>query len=163
MSIDTSKAAPGGAVDLGMAPPAAPSPATPVTPDMSYDDAMAAKTRLLGDASWRARYVDGDVNAKAEMDALMVALTPKQPVPSDPASVEQAIDFLRERADIPEAVAQQLRDNRPVTMLERKLCEQMKGRLFADKAWVKRYLDGDRDAARQVAMINIILSSRVVG
>ena len=97
------------------------------------------------------------------MDALVQALTPKTPMPSDPSSVEQAIDFLRERADIPEQVADQLRKNMPVSAQEYRLAEQLKGKLFRDRSWVKKYLDGDREAATQIALVNVILSSRVVG
>ena len=58
-------------------------------------------------------------------------MTPKTPVPADPSNVEQAF------------------------------AEQLKGRLFADKSWVRKYLDGDREAATQIALVNVILSSKV--
>jgi hypothetical protein len=145
--------------DLGLQP--APAPAVPIVPDMSFDDAMLAKSQRLADPAWRDKYVAGDVGCKAEMDALMQALTPKRPQPTDPTSAEQAIDFLRERADIPENVADQIRNNEPVTFQERRLAEQMRAKLFRDKSWVQRYLDGDREAATQIALINVILSSRV--
>jgi hypothetical protein len=147
--------------DLGMAPPPEPAPSTPITMDMSFDDAMLAKTQRLADPAWRDKYMNGDVGCKAEMDALMHALTPKQPQPSDPTSLEQAIDWLRERADIPESVATQIRDNVPVSAQEYRLAQQMKEKLFRDKSWVAKYLDGDRDAATQIALVNVILSSRV--
>ena len=34
----------------------------------------------------------------------------------------------------------------------------MKAKFFRDKAWVQRYLDGGREEATKLAMINIILS-----
>jgi hypothetical protein len=130
---------------------------------MSYDDAALAKAQRLGDPAWRDRYMAGGIAEKAEMDALVQALTPKAPLPSDPTSVETAIDHLRAHADIPEEVAQQLRDNKPVSIAEYRLAEQMKVKLFRDKAWVQRYLDDDRQAATEIALVNIILSSKVAG
>jgi hypothetical protein len=109
--------------DLGLTTPTAQPSTTPVVPDMSFDDALLAKNQRMADPAWRDKYLAGDVGAKAEMDALVQALTPKQPMPSDPSSVEQAIDFLRERADIPEQVADQLRKNMPVSAQEYRLAQ----------------------------------------
>ena len=81
--------APTTAQDLGIAPAPAPTaPATPVVPNMSYDDAPVAKSQRMADPGWRGRYMKGGIAEKAEMDHLMAALSPRQPMPSDPSSVE---------------------------------------------------------------------------
>ena len=38
---------------------------------------------------------------------------------------------------------------------------QAKERLFKDKAWVKRYFDGDRAANSDMTNINLVLASRI--
>jgi hypothetical protein len=95
----------------------------------------------------------GGIAEKAEMDHLMAALSPRQPMPSDPSSVEQVIDHLRERANISEQVANQIRQNLPISAPE-----QLKDRLFRDREWVKRYLDGGIQEAETMALINVNLS-----
>jgi hypothetical protein len=146
--------APTTAQDLGIAPAPAPTaPATPVVPNMSYDDAPVAKSQRMADPGWRGRYMKGGIAEKAEMDHLMAALSPRQPMPSDPSSVEQVIDHLRERANISEQVANQIRQNLPISAPE-----QLKDRLFRDREWVKRYLDGGIQEAETMALINVNLS-----
>ena len=146
--------APTTAQDLGIAPAPAPTaPATPVVPNMSYDDAPVAKSQRMADPGWRGRYMKGGIAEKAEMDHLMAALSPRQPMPSDPSSVEQVIDHLRERANISEQVANQIRQNLPISAPE-----QLKDRLFRGREWVKRYLDGGIQEAETMALINVNLS-----
>jgi hypothetical protein len=68
--------------DLAITAPAQSSPAAPVTADMPFDDALLAKNQRIADPAWRNKYMAVDVGCKAEMDALVQALTPKQPMPS---------------------------------------------------------------------------------
>jgi hypothetical protein len=107
----------------------------------------------MADPGWRRRYMKGGIAEKAEMDHLTAALSPRQLMPSDPSSVEQVIDHLRERANISEQVANQIRQNLPISAPE-----QLKDRLFRDREWVKRYLDGGIQEAETMALINVNLS-----
>ena len=63
------------------------------------------------------------------------------------------IDHLRERANISDQVANQIRQNLPISAPE-----QLKDRLFRDREWVKRYLDGGIQEAETMALINVNLS-----
>jgi hypothetical protein len=73
------------------------------------------------------------------------------------------IDHARSRADISEEVAQQIREGRPVSQTERRLAEQHKEKLFRDKAWIARYLDGGRAEATELMLVNIVLAAPVRG
>jgi hypothetical protein len=137
-----------------------PSPTAPVQ-EMSFDQAVSLKAELMGNAEWRDKYYNGDPTARQQMDAIVRGLTPKQGGPGDPSSAEEAIDFLRQRADISDEVAQMIRTRMPISPQERRMTEQLKERLFADKAWVKRYLDGGREEQNTMAMINVNLSAPV--
>jgi hypothetical protein len=83
---------------------------------MSFDDALLAKSQRMADpvrACTRASISARQPTSPAKY--FDRHCTPKEPLPSHPSNVEQAIDFLRERADIPEQVADQLRKNMPVS------------------------------------------------
>jgi hypothetical protein len=62
---------------------------------------------------------------------------------------------------ISDAVADQIRNDLPVSPAEYKLASQRKDQLFRDQAWIGRYNAGDRQAVNDLALINIILASRI--
>jgi hypothetical protein len=62
---------------------------------------------------------------------------------------------------VPEVVLEQVRAGKPVTEQEYTLAQAKKSSLMQDKGWVQKYLDGDQDARRTMAMISIILGSKI--
>jgi hypothetical protein len=136
-------------------------PVADLLPQMSPEAATSKKNELFANQEWRNKYYNGDATARSEMDAIVRALTPAQPAPADPSSREQFIDWIRNYAEISEEVAEQIRSDRPVSAHEHRLAQQRKETMMRDKEWCKLYLDNDRDARTEMALVNIILSSRV--
>jgi hypothetical protein len=60
-----------------------------------------------------------------------------------------------------EDVLEQVRSGKPVSEQEYTLAQHKKTSLMQDRAWVQKYLDGDQDARRTMAMISIILGSKI--
>jgi hypothetical protein len=81
------------------------------------------------------------------------------PVPPD-SSIEARIATFRSFG-VDESVLQQVREGKPVSEQEYVLAQHKKTSLMQDRAWVQKYLDGDQDARRTMAMISIILGSKI--
>jgi hypothetical protein len=75
---------------------------------------------------------------------------------------EQVIDHLRTAADIPDPVADMIRQDTPVSAQERHLAEQERGRLLADPEFVKAWLGGRREARTHMALVDVILAGQVI-
>jgi hypothetical protein len=149
-------------------PPAAPSAPIHQTlgelaasePTMSVAEAQSRKAELYNNKEWRDRYFNGDVTARNEFNAITRALVPRETV-HDPFHLNNVADWAQRMGGVSEAVAQEIRDDRPVTPREREFALQKKEQMFRDKAWVARYLDGDQQARKDLMLCNIILNSRV--
>ena len=72
-----------------------------------------------------------------------------------------SLAVLRVRADLSDEALDWAAANGPVSPAEKEKAIFAKQRLFKDKAWVRRYFDGDRAANSEMALINITLGSRV--
>jgi len=128
------------------------------------EGAMQQRDRLMADEAYRADYLKGDPAKVAEITGLYQTAT-KQPTPAAEADSrlqiarEQQLDAWSRTADIPPAVADMVRNNAPVSEHEKRLATAEKQRLFQDKDWIKRYLDGGRAERSRMAMISIILAA----
>jgi hypothetical protein len=65
------------------------------------------------------------------------------------------------QADLPAEVLQQVREQRPVSLDEYKAAAAELARLKKDRAFVARYMDGDRAAATRMALCHIIIGSPI--
>jgi hypothetical protein len=74
----------------------------------------------------------------------------------DKLAKEVVIDGLRRVADIPDAVADMIRNNTPVSREEKQRAAQEWDRLRSDVDWQRRYLSGDRDCRTQARLLDII-------
>jgi hypothetical protein len=61
-------------------------------------------------------------------------------------------------ADIPDDVAQQMSERKPISRAERQMAEQHRAELFADPEFVKAYLSGNRAARTRSVIVNFLLT-----
>jgi hypothetical protein len=80
--------------------------------------------------------------------------------PAVDPSVDLRINTFRSLG-VGEDVLEQVRAGKPVSEQEYTLAQHKKTSLMQDKAWVAKFLDGDQDARRTMAMISIILGSKI--
>jgi hypothetical protein len=161
-----------------MNPAPSTSPATPQA-ELTPAQGWSRLSELRADEAFKARVRSGDTAAIGELRAAESAIRGgvtytagagvdlqalgQQAVDSAAANAalekEHTINNFRLVADIPESVAQQIRESRPVTREERRQAEALWGRLSADEAWVQRWLKGDRECRTQATLISIIKGS----
>jgi hypothetical protein len=109
--------------------------------------------------------VAGDPESTRLWKEVTRALSPQL----DPAAAEgkkyndnmASLSILKAQADLPAAVWDHVAAGGLVSLAERENALQAKERNFKDKAWVQRYLNGDRAANSEMRLINFVLASRV--
>ncbi len=132
---------------------------------MTVEAAQAKRVEYLGDAKFRDRVVSGDPESVRLWREVTRALSPSV----DPVTAEgkkyndnmNSLAILKAKADLSDAVWDHVAAGGPVSLAEREKALQAKERNFKDKAWVQRYLDGDRAANSEMTLINMTLASRV--
>jgi hypothetical protein len=169
------------AADLGLSGGAAGGDAP--QPELSVSQAWSRRAELMRDPDFRARLDSHDPAARAESERLMRGIMKGHSFdfganvnaaafgPGGEAALadrealarEQAVEHVRARADIPDAVLEQIRQGTPVTAREYQLAVEQRRRLFDDKGWVEKYLNGDRACRTQMTLCEVIIASRVEG
>jgi len=142
-----------------------PQPPQPERPAMTPEAAAFQRVKMLGDAGFRDRVARGDPEASKQWKDVNRALNP----PVDQTTAEgklyndrmQALSYFKAKADLPAECYDHVAADGPVSLKERQDALFAKERLFKDKAWVRRYLDGDRQANSEAALIAMILGSRI--
>ncbi len=133
-------------------------------------DAFARRTELLHDADFKERVEKKDPGALAELQRVHSSITKvdftnigneEQVKASELLDREQRLETWRRGADIPEPVAQQIREGRSVSREEYRLAEQEKKRLLADADFRRDYFSGNRAARTRMALVSIVLGSRI--
>jgi hypothetical protein len=137
----------------------------PEKPAMSVEVAQRKRLSMLGDANFRSRVVAGDSQATKQWRDVNRALNP--PVDQTTAEGKQyaqrmdSLAYFKAKADLPDAVYDQVAADGPVSLKERQDAQFARERYFKDKAWMRRYLDGDRQANSEMTIINMILGSPI--
>ena len=130
---------------------------------MTIEQAQAKRVEMIGNAGFRERILRGDHEAVAAWKNVHAALSP--PVNSAEgqqyAKNWQSLSILRAKADLSDEVLDHAAGRGVVSLAERERALFAKERNFKDRAWVQRYLDGDRAANTEMALINLTLASRV--
>jgi hypothetical protein len=148
--------------DLALSQPA-PSPDITTGP-LSREAAEALKAELFANPEWAERYFKGDKAAMADKERIDFALAPPPAVVNQGdehrQQMEQTLADFRGLGLRPEVI-EEARQGAPVSQYEHDEVVGLKNRLFADQAWVARYMRGDREAARQMALMQIVLASPV--
>jgi hypothetical protein len=137
----------------------------PEKPAMSVEVAARQRVKMLGDAGFRDRVARGDPEATRQWRAVTRALS----LSVDEATAEgkqyaqrmAGLSYFKAKADLSDAVYDQVAAGGPVSLKERQDAIFAKERYFKDKAWVRRYLDGDRQANSEMTIINMILGSPI--
>jgi hypothetical protein len=133
---------------------------TATTPAMSQGEAQSRYDELTGNPEWVSKYINGDVEARAEMSRVQEARISPEVIPGE-AGIDVQIAGLKPHFNFSTDVEAQLRAGRTVTPQEVEGALALKENLFRDRVWVQRFHNGDREALRQSFLISVILSSKV--
>lgn len=141
----------------------APAPAFPVTAQQAREQAFATMQKLRADPDYKAAFLRGDAQTKAEVIAAHQTInTPTalrvhgKSAPEDRAAMIGSIQVF---ADVSEAVQRQLYQGEAVSVEEQTWAKRQKSQLMQDKDWVRKYLDGGRAERQQMVLLNTILTS----
>src|SRR5580692_10240265 len=134
-------------------------------PAMTVEAAQAKKAELFGKAGFAERVSSGDPEAVKQWREVLRALRPAV----DETTVEgrqyaknqDSLAILKAKADLPPAVWDHVAAGGPVSATEKEQAIFTKQRLFKDKAFIQRLLDGDRAANSEMTLVNMVLASRV--
>jgi hypothetical protein len=162
MMTESAPATPAPAADSALTPAAA-GAADP--PSMTLEQAQAKKAELVIQTGFAERVMRGDPEASKLWREVTRALRPAV----DQSSVEgqqyaknqDSLSILRAKADLPDAAWDWAAAGGPVSPAEKINAAAAKARNFRDKAWVQRYLDGDRQANSEMVQINMVLAAKV--
>ena len=160
MSEQTAPPAPDAVLTPGASDTLAPAP------PMTVEQAQAKKAALFGTAGFAQRVLAGDPDATKQWKEVTAALSPKVELQTtqktrDYAARMSGLSILKAKADLPDEVWDHVAAGGPVSPAEKEKAIFAKERLFKDKAWVKRYFDGDREANSTMTNINLILASKI--
>ena len=132
---------------------------------MTVEQATIKKAELVGKAGFADAVLAGDSDAVKQWREVTRALRPAvDQSTAEGQQYSQNMDRLavfRAKADLPEAMFDHVAAGGPVSAAEKEAATYAKQRLMKDKAWVQRYLDGDRAANSEMTRINFVLASRI--
>lgn len=152
--------------------PAADSALTPAASDllqqpaaMTPEQAAAKKVELFGKSGFAERVLAGDPDSVKQWREVTRALRPAVDQTTEEGRAYSrnmdSLSILKAKSDLPDAAWDHIAAGGPVSLAEREKALQAKERNFKDKAWVQRYLDGDRAANSEMTIINATIASRV--
>jgi hypothetical protein len=148
-------------------------PAAPPAPPANAQEARTRLDALIADNDRGAKLLAGDAATTKEFNSLTAmvaeggdnidrAMTGALPdVPdSDLKAMAGTADMLREIGVSPDVIRQTL-ENYEITQAEFDATKAWQARTMKDQFFVKAWLEGDPDAARQMMLASIILSSNI--
>jgi hypothetical protein len=140
--------------DLGI--PGAVAPPTP-PPAFSMQEAASRKEAFLQDKTKTTALLNGDVGATNEWRLINDHLW-QQPQFTQPR--DEVTEHLQASSgyQLSDEVLAEFRENRPVSPAEYKLAQQRLDSRKNDPTWLAKYMRGDHEAKKEVALINSILS-----
>jgi hypothetical protein len=147
------------AATLGVVEPLAPAVGiSPLTEPLTFETAGTRKAELLRNTDFVTRYLNGEVAARREIDAVNLALS--QP-PGDAARTTREIEIgsLRAWGDISEAHIEEYASGKGVTQAEKDFAADKYQQCMRDLGWRQRYLEGDRVARREAILMGLIKSA----
>jgi hypothetical protein len=125
----------------------------------------ARRVELIGDPHLRNAYLSGDIEAQKRMKKVFAGLNPKVDLATvegrEYAARQEALTPLKMTSSLPAEFWDGLARGTPVTLAEREWALQTKEQCFRDKGWVRKVLDGDREATALKTRFNAIIASRV--
>ena len=135
------------------------------SPAMTVEQAQIKKAELFGTAGFAERVLAGDSEAVRVWRDVTHALRPQ--VDESTAAGKRyaknmdSLAILKAKADLPDVMWDHVAASGPVSAEEKISASQAKQRLFADRGWIQKYLDGDRLANSEMTRINMVLASRI--
>src|SRR5580700_9796018 len=134
-------------------------------PALTPDQAQAKKAELFGTKGFAERVARGDPEASKLWREVTRALRPPVDQSTDEGRQyeqnQNSLAILKAKADLPDEVWDWAAAKGPVSADEKLKAVQAKERLFRDRGWVAKYLDGDRAANSEMTRINLVLASRI--
>jgi hypothetical protein len=153
-------------------------------PPADAKDAASARARLdhlTSDAAWRDRLMQGDIATKKEWTALTETIAAGDPIDAVMAGVNPAANtqidlsggnaasYADQVKAVPELrsvglgddVIRQVLSDTKVSRAEFDAVKGWQDHALKDQDFVRRYLAGDRDAARQMTLAAVVLASEI--
>jgi hypothetical protein len=134
-------------------------------PAMTVEQAQAKRAELFGTAGFARRVAAGEPAAVKEWKSVTAALSPKVDQTTqegkDYAARMSGLSILKAKADLPDEMWDHAAAGGFVSPAEKEAAVFEKQRLFKDKAFIQRYLDGERAANSQMVRVNLVLSSKI--
>jgi hypothetical protein len=145
----------------------------PPAPPANAAEASARLATLTNDKAWGDKLLASDPATTKEfhdltkmvaeggdhIDRAMAGALPDVP-DSDLKTMAGTADMLRTLGIEPEVIRQTL-ENREITLAEFEATKAWLSRTSKDQFFLKAYLEGDPDAARQIMLASIILASPI--
>jgi hypothetical protein len=124
----------------------------------------ARRVELINSPRFREAYLSGDANAVKQIREVFAALAAKTDGTAEGrgyAARQEALTPLKMTSALPAEFWDGLARGTPVTLAERQWALETKEQCFRDKGWVRKVLDGDREATALKTRFNAIIASRV--
>ena len=145
-------------------------PTLPVTDRQTREQAFATLRRAQFDSDYRAAALRGDKQVQAEIQAAQVAartsthmevcgVSVKLPGGEQPEARARELGSLQKFAYLPESTIGHWQRGEPCTAELQTWAKNFKARLFQDKSWTSKYLDGGQIENSQLAELLEILNS----
>jgi hypothetical protein len=121
----------------------------------NVEAATARKAELLANETFRAKFLDNDPAARAEMSAINRIL-----VGPDPAAAPVGADVLDHAREmgVSEDVVKQIAEGQPVSQFEYDAVLRWKTSHMKDPEFLRKFFDGDYEARKQIFLANVTLS-----
>jgi hypothetical protein len=133
----------------------------PDVPQMSVSEATSRKNEFMADKAKVDALMAGDADATATWRSIVNAISAQPLTPTDPR--EEAAEALQQSAgfQLSEEVLQEIRENRPVSPLERHFAQSKFDEFKNDPAWIQALNRGSMKERKELALIQSILSRPV--
>jgi hypothetical protein len=124
-------------------------------------ETAAAEIALLKkDPEFGKKLLAGDVASNERWTTLHKAVA-LEPASREQVMREAQVSTLKKIADLPDKVWDDVRLGTAVYPHEREKAEQTRKQLMADRPFLARYLQGDREAVSKMTLVNLILAAPV--
>jgi hypothetical protein len=138
----------------------------PITPPPAIDQmtpaqASARLSELKANPEWRDAHIRGDQKARSEFEALHKRMAATEQEARASAMMDQGLSGVSEFAPVEPGVLEQIKSGQAVSPEERRMALDARKRFMSDEALVKKYLNGDHEARRQMILISTIIAAPV--
>lgn len=127
---------------------------------LTNDGALARKAEIAKQPGFVDRWINGDLSARKEVDAINAALHAGAP---DPNAILRAALIDPKRTTLKPNHIEDFVNGVPVTQAVHDECVALKNSLMRDRAFLARYFEGDVESIRKIEMIGLVLAAPIKG